>query len=65
MFFPQMHPPVEKNAAHVVVADGGFLGTGGHPQRSEKAVDQNIELVDVPVITPDTHRWNKIILYLG
>lgn len=45
------HAPVEEDAADVVVADGGFLGTGSHPERSEEAVDQDVELVDVPVIT--------------
>lgn len=32
------------------MADGRFLGAGGHPQRPEEAVDQDVELVDVPAI---------------
>lgn len=33
------------------MADGGFLGAGSHSQRSEETVDQDVELVNVPVIT--------------
>ena len=33
------------------MADGGFLGACSHPQRSEETVYQDVELVDVPVIT--------------
>lgn len=43
--------PVEEDAADIVMADGGFLGAGSHPQRSEETVDQDVELVDIPVIT--------------
>lgn len=42
--------PVEKDAADIIMADGGFLGAGSHPQRSEETVHQDVELVDVPVI---------------
>lgn len=43
--------PVEEDAANIIMVDGGFLGTGSHPQRSEETVDQDVELVDIPVIT--------------
>lgn len=39
--------PVEEDAADIVVADGRFLGAGGHAERPEEAVDQDGELVDV------------------
>lgn len=37
------------------MADGRFLGAGGHPERPEEAVDQDVELVDVPAITQKGH----------
>lgn len=40
--------PVEEDAADVIMADGWFLGAGSHPQGPEEAVDQDVELVDVP-----------------
>lgn len=43
--------PVKEDAANIIMADGGFLGAGSHPQRSEETVDQDVELVDIPVIT--------------
>lgn len=58
--FAQTYTPVEEDAADIVMADGGFLGAGSHPQRSEETVDQDVELVDVPVIT-HTHGQNTLI----
>lgn len=49
--FTQTYTPVEEDAADVVVVDGGFLRAGSHPQRSEETVHQDVELVDVPVVT--------------
>lgn len=46
----QCRTPVEEDAADVIVADRGFLGAGGHSQRPEETVDQDVELVDVPAI---------------
>lgn len=43
------------------MANGGFLGAGSHPQRSEETVDQDIELVDVPVI-PHIEKFSNIQL---
>lgn len=51
--------PVEEDAADIVVPDGGFLGAGSHPQRSEEEVDQDVELVDVPAVT---HGGDRIML---
>lgn len=41
------------------MADGRFLGAGSHPERSEETVDQDVELVDIPIIRhKDTQREN-------
>lgn len=40
-------PPVEKDAADIIVADGRFLGAGSHAERPEEAVHQDGELVDI------------------
>lgn len=44
---PLFVAPVEEDAADVVVADGRLLGACGHAQRTQEAVDQDGQLVDV------------------
>lgn len=44
---PQHQPPVEEDAADVIVGDWRFLGAGGHAQRPQEVVDQDVELLDV------------------
>ncbi|KAK7828733.1 hypothetical protein U0070_006518, partial [Myodes glareolus] len=39
--------PVEKNAADIIMANGGLLRAGCHPQGPEETVDQDVELVHV------------------
>ena len=39
--------PVQEDAADVVVRDGGFLGAGGHPQRAQEVVHQDVQLLHV------------------
>lgn len=36
--------PIEENAAHVIMADWRFFGTGSHPKRPQKAVHQDGQL---------------------
>ena len=40
-------PPVKKDAADIVVRDGRLLGAGGHAERPQEVVDQDVELLDV------------------
>ena len=40
-------PPVKKDAADIVVGDGRLLGAGGHAERPQEVVDQDVELLDV------------------
>jgi len=42
-----MQPPVQEDAADVVVRDGRLLGAGGHAKRPQEVVDQDVELLDV------------------
>lgn len=37
--------PVEKNAADIIMANGGLLGAGRHPQGPEETIHQDVELV--------------------
>lgn len=39
--------PVEENAADIIMANGGLLGAGCHPQGPEETIDQDVELVHV------------------
>lgn len=46
------------------MADGRLLGAGSHPQRSEETVYQDVELVDVPVVTHgQTEKHSHISAY--
>lgn len=47
MYFQSVNVPVEEYGADVVMADGRFLGAGGHAERPEETVHQDGELVDV------------------
>lgn len=44
---PGWSSPVEEDAADVVVCDGRLLGAGGHAQRPQEVVDQDVQLLDV------------------
>lgn len=44
---PRRQPPVEEDAADVIVGDGRLLGAGGHAQRPQEVVDQDVELLHV------------------
>lgn len=39
--------PVEEYATDIVMSDGGFLRAGGHAERPQEVVDQDVELLDV------------------
>ena len=39
--------PVQEDAADIVVRDGGLLGAGGHPQRAQEVVHQDVQLLHV------------------
>lgn len=44
---PGWRPPVEEDAADIVVRDGGLLGAGCHPQGPQEVVDQDVQLLHV------------------
>ena len=44
---PHHQPPVKEDAADIVVGDGRLLGAGGHAERPQEVVDQDVELLDV------------------
>lgn len=40
-------PPVKEDAADIIMSDGRLLGAGGHAERPQEVVDQDVELLDV------------------
>lgn len=40
-------PPVKEDAADIIMSDGWLLGAGGHAERPQEVVDQDMELLDV------------------
>lgn len=44
---PHHQAPVKEDAADVIVGDGRLLGAGGHAQRPQEVVDQDVELLHV------------------
>lgn len=42
-----MSQPVEEYAADIIVGDGRLLRAGGHAQRPQEVVHQNMKLLDV------------------
>lgn len=42
-----LQPPVQEDAADIIVGDGGFLGAGCHAERTQEVVDQDVKLLDV------------------
>ncbi len=40
-------PPVKEDAADVIMGDWRLLGAGGHAERPQEVVDQDVQLLDV------------------